>query len=586
MAGDSDPDAAAPAPAVVRDDLIGLMYEVAIHPQAFLALLSVWDRTISNARVSLQQALPVAEEVASHARRADEILARLDREARGRRPISIARTIAADSCSIVVLSCACEVLHANVAFTSRHGLADVSEIEAWLRNSAHGREWAQLRRGFLANAPGRPAALGVLTVQNPGDSRQTLFLLKRVQCPVDPGVGAVLYALEPVWDSAAAAAMQQHFGWTHAETGVAKRIVEGYSSEYIAAARRTSITTVRTQIKTLLAKAGLRSKIDLVRIFSALGDARWRSGADTSAGPLPGGDASANPERMRSLQAPSGIRVEYALIGPCNGTPVLYLHGMIDSLRFCSKVRALLHQRDCRLICPVRPHFGGSDAYPPGADPVEAFSTIVTTLLDCLGLDRVPVIGHMAGALYAYHLAQRHPQRVRCIVAVAGAAPMSWPWQFQRMSFGHRIAGLTARHMPAMLPLLIQGGVRLLAAGRDDLMLELMFRDAPVDEALARDGELREIMRQRFDFVTRQGHRAFEIDVLQVASDWSDLARRTALPVGLVHGRHDRVVLIGGVEALARTLKAPLVVSETSGQLVLNHRPELVFDMLERLVDT
>ena len=134
--------------------------------------------------------------------RADEILARLDRESAARRPISIARTIAADPCSIIVLSSACEVLHANAAFESRHGLVDANDIEVWLRNSAHGREWAHLRRTFFADAPGRPSALGVLTVQNAGDARHTLFLLKRVQCPVDPGVGAVLYALEPVWDPA------------------------------------------------------------------------------------------------------------------------------------------------------------------------------------------------------------------------------------------------------------------------------------------------------------------------------------------------------------------------------------------------
>jgi pimeloyl-ACP methyl ester carboxylesterase/DNA-binding CsgD family transcriptional regulator len=385
-----------------------------------------------------------------------------------------------------------------------------------------------------------------------------------------------LCALFPVWDDRIAAPVQRHFGLTTAELDIVKGLVRGAGLQAIADARGRSIQTVRTQVKSLLAKTGFGSQIDLVRHVAAFRPAPSMQDV-LRVGPAGG------PSEVQQLKTPGSGKLEYVLIGPEKGSPVLFLHGMIDSPMLSQQCHEILWCRNVRLILPARPHFGGSDGYQQGENPTEACAAQVVRLMDSLDIDRAPVIGHMAGALYAYHLAARHPQRVSRIVSVAGAIPMTEPWQFEHMSTGHRIAGLTARRAPAILPVLVRGGIQLLRHGREAKMLELMFRDSPVDAAFAREPEVRALMLDRFRFVTAQGHRAFEIDVRLVAADWSAFAKTIRLPVGIVHGRHDRVVLIAGVDAFARRAGMPLWVDEEAGQLVWTHRPELVFDMLDYL---
>lgn len=196
----------------------------------------------------------------------------------------------------------------------------------------------------------------------------------------------------------------------------------------------------------------------------------------------------------------------------------------------------------------------------------------------------MPVLAHMAGALYAIALAGILPDRIASILSVAGAVPMVKSWQFTGMSMGHRIAGLTARHAPVALPLLIGGGIRILRQSREDVMLQLYLRDARHDSELVRDPEFLALMIKRFRFVTCQGHPAFATDVILVSSDWSALMSNVTCPLTLVHGVHDRVVLIDGVREFADKYESKLVVSDRSGQLILLADPALVFDALDCLI--
>jgi DNA-binding CsgD family transcriptional regulator len=68
----------------------------------------------------------------------------------------------------------------------------------------------------------------------------------------------------------AAQALQQLFGLTAAEAGVALALVAGRSAEEIAAERGVSVPTVRTQIRQLLAKTGALHLRDLVRLLAGL----------------------------------------------------------------------------------------------------------------------------------------------------------------------------------------------------------------------------------------------------------------------------------------------------------------------------
>ena len=112
--------------------------------------------------------------------------------------------------------------------------------------------------------------------------------------------------------------------------------------------------------------------------------------------------------------------------GPDGGPPVLLLHGFPESSRMWDGVTPRLHAAGLRTIAPDQ------RGYSPGARPSEksayAMAEIVGDalgLLDVLELSTVDVIGHDWGAAVGWHLAARHPQRVRTLTAVSVPHPLA-----------------------------------------------------------------------------------------------------------------------------------------------------------------
>lgn len=567
--------------------LIAQMYELAINPSAYEALVSLSDATVRTIQDPPGMDKARHDDLDAHAQRAETILSRLENEQPAVVPTSVADTVVTAPYPILVLSWDARVLAASRAFGDSFGdFSAPSDIEAFLSEASFPGEWNKVR-ATLADARLRDDRVpGALQIEVPGTMNRMLFVLHHTECPVDSDVGAVLCGLSPRMSTEAGAAVKCHFGLTEAEFDIVRRIIGGDSAQEIARARETSLQTVRTQVKSLLLKTGFGSQIELVRQLGAFRTIHTLSNAPPSA--LDALEAPAEPSGadpgavMRRVKLASGVRLDYALIGPEGGRPVLFVHGMVDSPKMNARLHAILKNRRIRLVAPVRPHFGASSGYASDDIPTRTFGDRVAELLDMLRLEKpLPVIGHMAGALYAYHLAIHHPERVSRIVSVAGAVPMVQPWQFDGMSKGHRIAGLTARHTPSLLRLLTRGGIAMLRNNREDFMLRLAFHDSAIDLAHAQSEEMRALVFDRFRFLTEQGHKAFEVDIKLVSDDWASLATKIKKPVALVHGAHDRVVLPKGVQIFARQIDAPLILCPNSGQLVWSRNPRLAFDMLD-----
>lgn len=119
-----------------------------------------------------------------------------------------------------------------------------------------------------------------------------------------------------------------------------------------------------------------------------------------------------------------GLSFDVAVGGPGQGPPVLLLHGFPESSRMWDGVVPLLHEAGLSTIAPDQ------RGYSPGARPTEvsayAIGEIVGDalgLLDALDLPAVHVLGHDWGAVVGWHLAGRHPDRVRTFTAVSVPHP-------------------------------------------------------------------------------------------------------------------------------------------------------------------
>lgn len=113
--------------------------------------------------------------------------------------------------------------------------------------------------------------------------------------------------------------------------------------------------------------------------------------------------------------------------GPVDGEPVLLLHGFPEtswSWRFIQPGLADAGHRS------VAPDLRG---YSPGARPVDASEYRVETLVgdvvgfaDHLGWDTFHLVGHDWGGALAWHVAGRHPDRLRTLTVVSTPHPVAF----------------------------------------------------------------------------------------------------------------------------------------------------------------
>ena len=131
---------------------------------------------------------------------------------------------------------------------------------------------------------------------------------------------------------------------------------------------------------------------------------------------------------MEQLRIPSGdLVLDAVAVGPPDGAPVVLLHGFPQTSWSWRRVWPALADAGLRVVAP------DLRGYSPDARPeaVEAYRmphlvADVVAVLDHLGADRAHVVGHDWGAAIAWHVAGRHPERVRTLTAVSVPHPVAF----------------------------------------------------------------------------------------------------------------------------------------------------------------
>jgi pimeloyl-ACP methyl ester carboxylesterase len=113
------------------------------------------------------------------------------------------------------------------------------------------------------------------------------------------------------------------------------------------------------------------------------------------------------------IAAKRRIRVrEYA----GTGTPVVFLHGLLDSSEGWHQV-ASRSERPC--YCIDLPGFGGSTC--PPYERIGSYARDVGQAVDELGLDRFVLVGHSFGGAVATALTEQRPHQVASLLLIAPA---------------------------------------------------------------------------------------------------------------------------------------------------------------------
>jgi pimeloyl-ACP methyl ester carboxylesterase len=126
-----------------------------------------------------------------------------------------------------------------------------------------------------------------------------------------------------------------------------------------------------------------------------------------------------------SLQA-RGLVFPYLVSGPADGREVLLLHGFPQfSREWRHQLEALAHA-GYRAVAPDQRGYAAANR----PAEVEAYRmdelvADVIGMLDALGWSRADLVGHDWGGAVAWHVATRHPERIRTLTAVSTPHPLA-----------------------------------------------------------------------------------------------------------------------------------------------------------------
>lgn len=579
MIADSD-DA---SPDATRSRLIAEIYEVVLRPERYDSFMQAWEDHVASHFGSLEnggEPLPPDQEIEDHFRRVFDILERMGRTERA--ASSPEEAVLLSEGVALAFSSSGRLVAAHPQAAGMFG--DIRVLEDLLPLLPP-EEAGRLKRLCLGvdrpGVPLRPEAFSIAMPAATGANEGIpgVVLARAVQFGNSVSPILLLEAPGAGWQESASKLLSRQFGLTEAEVAVVRDINSGFEIPDIAARRGRSVHTVRVQIKSALRKTGARSQTDLVRLVAMF--ARYGVAEAESPQRLPG------LARNREIRAPmpDGRMLPVQLLGPAGGRPALFIHGMLDGVAINVAVADALAEADICLVAPIRPHFGGSPPTSAVADAPARFADDIAAVMRHIGLNRVPVVGHMAGAVFAYAAAASLGGAISGIVNVSGGVPILSARQFAVMSRRQRLVAWTARFAPALLPAILRAGIAQIDRGAIGDFMNSLYPLGTLDRQVVADPAIRNAIYDGYRFAVAQGHKAFEIDSRHVTRDWSEYVASTSQPVTLVHGVHDPVVHIDSVrDFAARHANLTLVEEAMAGQLVFYSRPHAVLSRLERFL--
>ena len=244
--------------------------------------------------------------------------------------------------------------------------------------------------------------------------------------------------------------------------------------------------------------------------------------------------------QLQTHKLADGRLIAYSMIGDPAGHPVLYCHGF-----YGSRLEALLAEDAAKshqfcILAINRPGIGDSDDMPGRTLP--DWPDDVSSLLDYLHIDRLPVLGVSGGAPYALACAERLAARVTRVALVGGLSPLQDAGLVRQLPVSYRAAILAWRMAPFLVRLGNRRLARMAASRPGQLLQHTSGRCCPADREVLQQEATRSILCQSLQEAARQGALYGEQELTIYGSSWGVDLSGVTQPVSLWHGDSDTIV--------------------------------------------
>jgi pimeloyl-ACP methyl ester carboxylesterase/DNA-binding CsgD family transcriptional regulator len=392
-----------------------------------------------------------------------------------------------------------------------------TQISAWIAGDAKTRRFLFTHVYFGDNA--NKTCLFVTPVDLPSGTQntvETFYLITSVDFEIS---------------DAALDAIREAYGLTSAEANVAMRLAKGQTPANIAADRKSSIHTVRTQIKNILSKTDARGIPDMVRTLSVMSSKFFAVESQLTRAE----SSSSNKPLARSgfMSLPDGRILSYIEQGHPNGIPVINIHSAVSGAHItpASAQYAVLH--GMRIISPYRPGYGDSDHNfkPDIRTTCDAFADDLLQLVEHLKLKQ-PVI---VGKPYAQRFAAKYPDKVRALICL-NYVPLWNDSQLDHMSNRYRTMIKTSMYSPGIVKYPARLSKILIDTGRGRKFLEGFNSGGQSASQKKKKSEQIDHILYSLKEQMKQGVEAFTHDVASIHTDWSEDAKKLKVPVTVICG--------------------------------------------------
>jgi pimeloyl-ACP methyl ester carboxylesterase/DNA-binding CsgD family transcriptional regulator len=561
-----------------KGDLIESIYRIALEPQTYDSFMGQWDdfilgqisklNTLQADTSDLDAALSETE-ITNHFAIAMQLL---EQAGRPDGP-SKTETLRSSLPQMVFNETGILVWHNNTA-RNIFGIGYGTTLESLKLSDEH-------RTQVLELLSGESAIRTVLARIAPADGNKHIPVAFQISNASPNERLFMATQVRQSWPENTSNLLNSGFGLSKSEVDICEYLVEGQSIAQIAETRQSAVETVRTQMKKILQKTDCSGQVELVNLLHGTMRLAEQEIRDHSS-------VARIPDTVMNIRLNDRL-MPVETFGDPNGTPVIFFHGMLDGNTMIDSLRRLLHERGFQFISPVRPSFGTAspDHRETVATAPARLARDIEALLETTGTHRPIFLGHMAGAVYAHAAAAHLGDRVRGVLSVSGAVPITAASQFASMSVRQRIVALTARYTPGILPFVIRAGISQIDNNGERQFLHSLYQHSPSDMRTISDLEIRDIILSGYQSTIAQGHRAFEIDSYHVVRDWTSILTNSHYQIELLHGVEDPVVSIASVRDFAHRYSNRIALTsiEDTGQLALYAQPNAVISALERLRD-
>lgn len=571
-------------PPVGRDEVLDRIYDVALDPSRLPELLEVWQSYLAgDLSADFIRATEFnVPDLEPHLKRATAFLDRFeqaqDRDRGGSVLAAFPRTAGflGDGGDRLksVNAAAVRAFGLDASAARLSGLpfdsAEIAALSEAMRRAATGRQVTPAMLRVHSQRSGSPVILRISPVA--GDGARPL---------------AMVLSTEMVWHQEFADTVREAFGLTQAEVEVVEAVTEGRPLKDVAEARGRSLETVKTQMKSILAKTETHSQSELVRVILGLMDLMAHPDRSTGANlPYAG---RLRPVALQEMRTSEGRLLEWIEYGSPTGAPLVVMPQVFMLARWPAQAEAMARDRNIRVIVPIRAGYGRSAPLPSNQDYTQGTTTDYIAVLDHLGIRSCAVLAFGAELRHALSIAMRGGLRINGVVVVAPQLPTRRREELGKIGKWHRLIKVNALFAPRFLAFLVRAGFSFARQVGKEAFFRMVSDGSPADTALLAQPEVREAILLGSDFALgprHSAHEAYAATVMDAARDWSWLLMATQLPVRLIQGDQD---LQQSPESLKEQLLAfPDLQIEhltDAGQNLFFSHYGLVLDRLEPFLD-